>query len=140
MDIASIDKNFKLETELDLPDVCFYNVKEAPFAVYGVFYENGIFRRMPGAVAKTVSDGVVNLHARTAGGRVRFLTDSPYVAISAKMPCVAKMSHFPLTGSSGFDLYVGDRYTASLPPPFTISHGYERAVRFPTAEGPSFTF
>lgn len=29
----------------------FYDVEEAPFRIHGVFKENGMFRRMPEAVA-----------------------------------------------------------------------------------------
>ena len=50
-DISQVDRNFVVETELNLPDVKFYDVKESPFKIYGVFYENGKFRRMPQAVA-----------------------------------------------------------------------------------------
>ena len=134
MDISLIDKNFKVETMLDAPDVRFYDVRCAPFSLHGVFYENGLFRRLPEAVARSVSPGVHHLHGHTAGGRVRFCTDSPYVALHVKMPSIGKMSHFALTGSAGFDLYVGDRYTATAVPPFTINGGFEHIFRFPTGE------
>ena len=34
MDISKIDKNFVVETELNLPDVVFYDVKENPFCLH----------------------------------------------------------------------------------------------------------
>ena len=130
-DISQIDKNFLIKTELDKSDIVFYDVREAPFCVFGVFYEDGVFRRMPEAVAKTVSDGVYRLHTHTAGGRVRFKTDSPYVALYAKMPTIGKMAHFALTGSAGFDLYVREaeeRYVKTFVPPFAITDGYESVI------------
>ncbi len=127
-DISQIDKNFKIETKIDKPDIRFYDVLNAPFQVHGVFYENGRFRRMPEAVAKSVNEGVYALHANGAGGRVRFRTDSPYVAIHAKMSRVGKMPHFALCGSAGFDLYVKNEYTASFVPPFDITDGFEKVV------------
>ncbi|MBQ8817236.1 MAG: hypothetical protein IJZ83_01545 [Clostridia bacterium] len=37
--------------------------------------------RIPLSVGENVSDRVKNLNYNTAGGRIRFRTDSPYVAI-----------------------------------------------------------
>lgn len=128
-DITKIDKNFIVDTKIDKADVKFYNVTEAPFRVYGVYYTGESFVRMPGEVAKNTSPGVYSLHSHTAGGRVRFKTNSPYIAIYAKIPRSGKMSHFALTGSTGFDLYrmfgKEERFIASFVPPFDIAGGYE---------------
>lgn len=131
--IEQIDKNFKLETKIEQDGIKFYNVLSSPFSIHGVFYEDGRFRRLPEAVAKSVSEGVYSLHANTAGGRVRFRTDSPYIAINAKMSNVGKMSHFALCGSAGFDLYVGNTFVKTFVPPFDISSGYERIIELGTA-------
>ena len=40
-DVSLIDPNFKVKTNLDETDICFYDVRKAPFEIYGVFYENG---------------------------------------------------------------------------------------------------
>jgi hypothetical protein len=128
MDIEKIDKNFKIETKINKPNIKFYNTLCAPFKIYGVFYEDGKFRRLPESVAKNVSDYVTLLHANTAGGRVRFKTNSPYIAIHAKMGSVGKMPHFPLTGSVGFDLYLNEKYRATFTPPFDIVDSYESVV------------
>ena len=103
--ISKIDSNFAIQTELELDHVKFYDIQQEPFTIYGVFHENGLYRRMPEAVAKAVSPGVERLHQHTAGGRVKFITNSRYVAIKAAMPAIGKMSHFALCGSAGFDLY-----------------------------------
>ncbi|MBQ9940058.1 MAG: hypothetical protein IJO74_00755 [Clostridia bacterium] len=129
-DISKIDSNFKITTKIGKNDVRFYKIDRAPFKVYGVFKENGKYRRMPESVAKTVSEGVYTLHTNTAGGRVRFVTDSPYVAIHAQMDALGKMSHFPLTGSIGFDLYAENQYVKSFVPPFNIENGYESVIEF----------
>ncbi len=132
MDISKIDKNFITGTGINKSDIKFYDVKEQPFKIYGLLYENGKFRRIPEAVAKSVSDGVYMLHSNTAGGRIRFRTNSPYVAIYAKMPSVGKMPHFALCGSAGFDLYVGNDYAFSFLPPFDIEDGYSDVKDFDT--------
>ncbi|MCR5688887.1 MAG: SGNH/GDSL hydrolase family protein [Clostridiales bacterium] len=127
-DISKIDGNFKIKTDISRDGLRFYDVDSPPFALYGVRRENGKYRRMPESVAKSVSEGVYLLHTNTAGGRVRFVTDSPYIAIHAEMEQVGKMPHFALTGSAGFDMYDGNDYVASFIPPFDLKKGYESVV------------
>ena len=134
--ISDVDKNFEIETSIEKSDIKFFDIKEKPFSVHGLFYENGKFRRMAEAVAQKTNDGVCALHSNTAGGRVRFRTDSPYVAIHAEMPSVGKMPHFALTGSAGFDLYIKEEketYFKSFIPPFKITDGYESVIEFEEA-------
>lgn len=78
MDIRQIDKNFLQDSGFDAKKVKFYGVTEKPFALYGIFYDEecGRFLRMPAKTASAVSEGVAALNANTAGGRVRFSTDS----------------------------------------------------------------
>jgi len=131
--IFDIDPNFKIQTKLGRDDIKFYDVREAPFSLHGVFYEECRFTRMPDAVAKNVSEGVCYLNSNTAGGRVRFRTDSPFVAIHAKMFNLDKMSHFTVCGSAGFDLYVNEdgeeKYAATFQPPFNMTEGYESLAK-----------
>ncbi|MBE7054103.1 MAG: hypothetical protein E7391_07520 [Ruminococcaceae bacterium] len=128
--IEKIDKNFKVETKIQKDDIVFYNPLEKPFKIYGIFKEDGHFKRIPTNVAESVSDGVVRLHKDTAGGRIRFKTNSDYVAISAKYNRTGKMPHFALTGSVGFDLYADNVYTATFVPPFDIEDSYESVIDF----------
>lgn len=133
--IAEIDPNFKIETKIVQEDLRFYDPRQAPFQICGVFYEDGKFRRMPESVAKATSAGVLHLHTNTAGGRIRFQTDSPYVAIHTKMSGISRMSHFPMTGTAGFDLYAAwegqpERYMGTYTPPLDMQDGYESILRF----------
>lgn len=136
--LEEIDSNFRIETNLNKSDIKFYSVLEKPFNVYGVTYENGKFRRMPENVAKNVNDGVKCLHTNTSGGRVRFKTNSSYIAISAKMCNIGKMDHFAITGSGGFDMYVREngqeKFNNTFRPPFDIKNGYESIFEFETRE------
>ncbi len=127
-DIAKIDKNFEVKTNIAKDDIKFYSINEAPFNIYGVTLENGRYRRMPKKVAQSVSEGVYYLHSNTAGGRVRFVTDSSYVAISVEMDKVAKRPHFALTGTAGFDLYSDDNYIRTFIPPCDIENRYESVI------------
>ena len=49
--------------------------------------------------------GVRGLEGHTAGGRIRFKTDSPFIALKAEY-WLNNMPHMPLSGSSGFDIYM----------------------------------
>ena len=154
MDLSNIDRNFKIETNIGEEDVVFYDVRRAPFAVYGLYdYKNQPdFKRCPDEVAHGTSTGVAYLYLNTAGGRVRFATDSRYIAIKAEMPSIAHMNHMPLTGSSAFDLYVDDPETQSTAfnhafrPDYNITDGYEskkdfgtRKMRYVTINFPSYS-
>ena len=134
MNLAKIDPSFRIESKIERKGLRFFPIDQAPFCVYGVVKENGTYRRMPETVARSVSEGVYALHTHTAGGRVRFVTDSPYVAIHTKLGSIGRMSHFSLIGSAGFDLYSREEgkeiYRGSFFPPYDMTDGYESLVEF----------
>lgn len=125
-----------LDTKLKEKDIVFYNTKCDPFKVYGLYKyrELDVCRRIPEDVAKATSEGVEILALNTAGGRIRFSTDSEYVAIKAIMPFIRPLSHMPLTGTSGFDLYIdgdgGSRYFKAFKPNLNMKDGYESVIHF----------
>lgn len=138
-DIEKHDPNFTVPASINCPGIKFYPADSDLFRLHGVFWDNGKFRRMPAAAARQVSDGVFALHTHTAGGRLRFITTSNYVAISAKMENIGKMPHITLTGSAGFDLYerIGGKqvYIGTFVPPYDISDGYESILYLGNAAG-----
>lgn len=128
-DISQIDKNLAIKTRVEREGLRFYNGEDAPFSLHGVFREGEKLRRIPEAVAEQVSPGVLELHANTAGGRIRFVTDSPYVAVQARIR-PGKMPHFALSGSCGLDMYASCcdgtvRYGGSFIPPFQVEDWFE---------------
>ena len=131
MKIEQIDKNLKVETTTQKENIKFYNCLEKPFEIFGLIKptsKHPYFTRMDPDIAETVNDGVKQLNKNTAGGRVRFKTNSTYLAISAVMENPCKMPHIALTGSSGFDLYVDNLYKATFVPPYEIENGYDSIV------------
>lgn len=106
MDISKIDKNFAVGEFRDDGDIRYYNIPCDSFDLYGVYYEKETerFVRMPSEIADKVSDGVKILNAKTAGGRIRFSTNSRKVSLSVTYAGLCGMSHMPLSGSSGFTL------------------------------------
>lgn len=126
--IAEIDQNFDIPLTVNKTNIKFYSALSSPFAVYGLLYQNEGFRRIPEEISRTVSKNVHQLSANTAGGRIRFRTNSTCVVIHTKMSHIGKMSHFALCGSAGFDLYVDNEYYKSYLPPFNITDGYQGLV------------
>ena len=133
MDILSIDPNFRL-TCITETDVEWHEVSEAAFSLHGVTYdeETEEFIRMPVEKAKAVSEPVRYLSRMTAGGRLRFVTDSPYVAVQCVAPTIPPMNHMPLTGSHGFGLFVNGTYRSMYVPNHTVimKAVEENAARF----------
>ncbi len=122
MDISSFDKNFAVNSTISREGLTYVNVESRKeFSIHGVYLDNGKYRRIPEDVAKNTSEGVHYLHTHTAGGRVRFKTNSPYVAVYITYNVVEKMPHFPFTGSIGLDLFRNGIYVGTYTPGPKIS-------------------
>ena len=110
MKIETIDRNFRAATVGDL-DFQFTDVRQAPFALEGFPWgdPDHPFCRLPPAMTEAdVNAGALQLGRHTTtGGAVRFRTDSPQIAIRAKLSHSSDMNHMPRAGSAGFDIYLG---------------------------------
>lgn len=106
MRISEIDKNFAHPSCIEREKLEFIPLGDPRFSLYGVSFDGECLCRMPRSVAESVSVGVAALSRHTAGGRIRFRTDSPYVAIRVKLNSVSHFSHMPYTGVSGIDMYI----------------------------------
>lgn len=107
MNIGKIDKNMLVASNIS-EDVEWHDIlDQSKFSMHGVFFEkeSGEILRLPSAVAKATSEGVDHLARHTAGGRLCFVTDSPYVAIHCKLNGHV-MSNMSWSGTGSFDLYV----------------------------------
>lgn len=140
--IEEIDPNLKTAGISDRSRLQFFDIRQDPFRIYGLYdaRRQPAFVRMPQKAAASVSPGVESLSRNTAGGRVRFSTDSEVIVLHAVMPAVGRFSHMPLTGSAGFDLFVDDpesgisRYWRTFVPPTDMDGGYESEIRFPSPQ------
>ena len=132
MDIKKIDKNFDT-TFIPPEDIEWLSARELPFDVRGIFYseEEGLYRRMPKAVADATNEGVAQLSKHTAGGRVRFVTDSPYVAVRVEEPFEQPFSHMTIAGKCGVSLFVDGAFAGTIMP------SYEQIVQGDSARGGS---
>lgn len=139
--VWEVDPNLKISERISQPDVVWHDGAEDCFTVYGLYKEGvyhhtpPLYQRMPENVAKSVSEGVYSLYRNTAGGRIRFVTDSEYVALRCGYDLLCDMPHMPQTGSSGFDLYLTDdtgcHFVKSFVPPWNTAaraYGYESII------------
>ena len=121
-----------------LKNVKFYDPKSEPFRIYGLHepLSDSPYHRIPTDVAEATSAGVAGLNYQTAGGRVRFVTTSNYIAIKVFNPSSAVMTNMCLIGSSGFDVYVNrngrDTFAAVLRMPGSYKETFEALAWLPS--------
>lgn len=109
--IEDIDKNFRPATIGKKQQVNFYNAFAKPCEITGFPWwdgKNGPVRIPANFTRKEVNRGVLTLSHCSTGGAVRFVTDSPFIALRAVYKSFRDMNHMPRTGSAGFDLYSVD--------------------------------
>lgn len=105
-----LDPNLMFGNEEAREDTVWYGAETSPFCLYGFDRgENDLFScRIPEEIARNINEGVYNMRAYSAGGRIRFGTDSPYILIRAEFAegRVSRISSYCF--SYGFDLYTCD--------------------------------
>ncbi len=87
----------------------WFNPAEKPFEIKGFawFEKDKVYRRLPLKSDWKIPEAVDHLASNTAGGLIRFKTDSKSLWIKVKLKQVINMPHMPATGHSGFDCYIG---------------------------------
>ncbi|MBE6593605.1 MAG: hypothetical protein E7642_06375 [Ruminococcaceae bacterium] len=130
----NIDKNMIVNTTIGDAEVVWLDVKKAPFSLHGFDAPetSPFYRRVPADVAAATSAGVEALSKESTGGRVRFSTNSPYIAIRVKYLAVGRSSHLTLVSSSGFDLFLdgefGSRFIKEFRNPYDMQDYYEQII------------
>lgn len=141
----NLDKNMVVEKTVGNIDVVWRDVRKEPFVIHG-FHEpksEPYFHRVPFDVAEETSENVARLERESVGGRVRFSTDSSYIAIRAKFKVVGRSSHINLLSSAGFDLYTdgefGSRFIKEFRMPYDMVDYYENVIRLEAGIMRTFT-
>ncbi len=119
MNIADIDKNLAY-TAIKEKDIQWINANTKPFSLHGITYSTNeqCYRRMTKEVAESsdLGKGMPYLCYSTSGGRLRFRTNSPYVALKCVIPARDIMEHMPIIGSFGFSIYSDGKYAGKYSP------------------------
>ncbi len=139
MKIEEIDKNFATKVvEID-GDKITYSIPHEKFDLYGVVYDEAgkCFTRLPKEKCLNVREHLMNLGKCTAGGRLRFSTDSEYFGIEIGYEKLSPMTHMPLSGSCGFTLLLEEedgttvRMAGFRPDIQGCETGYSRTAKLP---------
>ena len=131
----NLDKNMVVSKTIGDVEAAWYDVRRAPFKLYGLYQPETepFFHRLPMDVAMETSEAVYRLSQESAGGRVRFSTDSSFIAIRAKFRVVGRSPHLTLISSAGFDLYMdgefGTQFVQEFRMPYDMTDSYEQIIR-----------
>ena len=106
MEIELLDKNFATVNDGENGEKAVYTIPHEKFGLYGVYFaeDEKRFRRLPSEVADNISYNLSVLSTNTAGGRLRFSTNSNTIGLEVTYPSLAHMTHMPYTGCNGFSL------------------------------------
>ncbi|MHA6483467.1 SGNH/GDSL hydrolase family protein [Paenibacillus sp. strain BS8-2] len=98
MEISGLQGNWSWHSPLQLP-----------LQVYGFPWlnEEGVYRRLPLNI-HGLSEAIDQLANLTAGGQIRFKSNTNRLAIRVMAGAYAQMDHMTATGQSGFDVYIGE--------------------------------
>jgi len=94
----------------DADGIVWFDPREEPFELSGFEWikEDSVYRRLPLSPAWEIRDAVDQLANHTAGGQLRFRTNSLRILVKVELRERSGMYHMPATGQSGFDLYMLD--------------------------------
>ena len=124
--IADLDKNFTIPTKIERGGLGYHSAEE--LSVHGVMLIDGLYRRMKYEDAIAVSEKVALISQNPAGGRIRFITDSPYIAIYVKYDSAFFIPNYSFTATAGFDLYSKNRYIGAYIPPHGTKDIFESII------------
>lgn len=115
--ILNFDKNLTNST-LKEKDVIFHNALCSPFRIYGLYFdsENKVFHRLPKDVTNNCTPAIKQLSKHTSGGRIRFKTNSPYIALKVIMPIELFGSNLSLLATFGFSIYSNGVFYGNIRP------------------------
>lgn len=122
-----------------LPNLRFYDAKEVPgMRIYGILEteDKTRFCRIPENVASNTNQGVMRNNYHPAGGRVRFVTTSEYVAVRRNIPYKLPSSNLNMLATTGFDFYVKrdgkETFVGSVKPSIVrYGDGFDGIIQLP---------
>ncbi|MEN8230125.1 MAG: SGNH/GDSL hydrolase family protein [Bacteroidota bacterium] len=102
-----LDPNMTL-SKVDADGIAWFDPREEPFDLSGFEWikEDKVYRRLPVDPDWEIRAAVDGLANHTAGGQIRFRSNSKRIFVKVELRERSGMYHMPATGQSGFDLYV----------------------------------
>lgn len=119
MDISAIDNRLS-SMGVEGAEIEWISAHDKRFSLHGVYYNEseGLYMRVPDDVSEKTNPHLKTLARMTAGGRIRFKTNSPFIAIKASLPAINPMAHMSITGSHGFSVYADGAFEHRYSPAF----------------------
>ena len=118
-----IDENMVVKVSESDNGINYYDVRENPFSLHGVWYDTDAFYRIPRDVARSVSKNIHQMCDMTAGGRVRFSTDSSKIYLKAAFRNAEEVVSMNSISVKGFDLYCDGVFAKAFHPPYGKNEG-----------------
>lgn len=113
--------------EIDGKNLAFFSPDYEKFELEGYPWRKPgeLFRRLPEVAPNGASfpENVDTLALLSAGGALRFRTDSSRIAVRAKIGFARRMSRMPLSSIMGFDLYSGTKSNSEFCGVTRFEHG-----------------
>lgn len=108
IDIKEIDRNMAIKDNVS-NNIVWLNPLDEPFNIYWFPWikKDKIYKRLKKYSEINVPEAVEHLSYHTAGGQIKFKTDSSIIAIKVSLRHTANMYHMAATGQCGFDCYIG---------------------------------
>ena len=128
------------ENILARPDLKFYDARTTPeFRIYGLMdAKDGFFCRIPEEVAEKCNQSLVGMNLNSAGGRVRFVTDSNYIALKTYIGLGYRTSNASSLGVGSYDVYVKlggkETFVRGFAPPVPCADGFDGLLELPKGE------
>lgn len=109
LDVKKIDKNMK-SLNSNFKNLQWFSPKNIPFCISGFawYEEEKLYRRMPKNPKWPLPVDVDKLANCTAGGQIRFRSNTKRLSIRVQLTGVPDLCHMAATGEGGFDCYIGD--------------------------------
>lgn len=130
---ATLSENIELQNNFKKKGLVWLCARKEPFKIYGIHFDEnkGRFLRMDDRVASGFDTVFNDLNADTSGGRLRFVTDSPYIAVFVKQKNNLLLNSITLCGQSGFDLYADNVYVGTFMPKTNARTGFSDIIETP---------
>ena len=120
MNVGNVDKRLAI-SEIGNQKIDWYNARNENISLHGVYFDEGqgLYMRVPDEVALKANPNLKSLVRMTAGGRIRFVTNSPFIAVRASVPAFEPMPHMSITASHGFSIYKNGIFQGRTSPKFS---------------------
>ncbi len=135
--IEMLDQNLKSNAYIDEKKYTFYDIRKYDeFDIYGLVDPKNTneFHRVPLDVCDKIGVGMQYFGRNTAGGRVRFSTNSKSITLRVKMPEI-HLRNMNYAGSAGFDLYIDgekdSKFYKIFIPPFDFKEEWQGIIDLP---------